>query len=142
MIIKNKKVPKSCCECMFMEDITSPDDFRAKCKLLEKTLGSPLNYMYCRPVECPLAESESKLTEYELETIKSFLISEVFRNSDFMFDDNVRGTDSMEKVDLLSIIASLYNLLYREVTGKEYNYFFHWANKVGGWVDDEYLENK
>ena len=41
---------------------------------------------------------------------------------------------------MLSVIASLYNLLHKEVTGEDYEYFFHWANKVGGYVDDNYFD--
>lgn len=40
------------------------------------------------------------------------------------------------------LICSLYNLLHKTVTGEEYNYFFHWANKAGYEVDENLWEDK
>jgi hypothetical protein len=42
--------------------------------------------------------------------------------------------DTVQAWRLLSVIASLHNELYKEVTGKYYNYMFHWANL--GWMGD------
>lgn len=39
--------------------------------------------------------------------------------------------------DLLDVIASLHNELYKEVTGEYYDYMYHWANLgYGGSPDD------
>ena len=75
------------------------------------------------------------MTENELNTIKWWLIENIFRNSDIMFDDNIRRDD----IDLVEIIASLYEMLHREVTHEPYEYMFHWANKVGSWCEDQFL---
>lgn len=40
--------------------------------------------------------------------------------------------------ELLYIIASLHNELYKAVTGEYYNYMFHWFNLgCGGSIDDD-----
>lgn len=46
------------------------------------------------------------------------------------------GSDD-EKMEMLDVIASLHNELYKEVTGEYYDYMFHWANLgYGGCPDD------
>ena len=42
--------------------------------------------------------------------------------------------DTVQAWRLLSVISSLHNELHKEVTGKYYNYMFHWANL--GWMGD------
>lgn len=55
-----------------------------------------------------------------------------------MFDPSIRGDDdSYQNIDLIEVIASLHNMLYKAVTGQYYDYMFHWANKVGSWVYDD-----
>jgi hypothetical protein len=77
------------------------------------------------------------MNNYELAELTNFIIRKIMRNSDLMFDDAVRGDPDSDDVDLLEVIASLHNMLYKEVTGEYYDYMFHWANKVGGWVYDD-----
>lgn len=96
-------------------------------------------------------------TKEQLTKIRVYLVDEIFRNPDLVHDENVRGvTDECDKCksggykecskcdksnpDLLGVIAHLYNLLHEYVEGERYEYFFHWINKVGGWVDDNYLD--
>ena len=38
--------------------------------------------------------------------------------------------------ELVNIIFSLHNELYKEVTGQYYDYMFHWCNKVDGSCTD------
>ena len=61
-----------------------------------------------------------------LEQIREYLIENVFRNPNIML------SQERDEVDLPEIIASLYEVLHRTVTGEPYDYMFHWANKVGG----------
>lgn len=77
------------------------------------------------------------MTENELNTIKWWLIENIFRNDSIMFDDNIRRDD----IDLVNVIASLYEMLHREVTHEHYEYMFHWANKVGSWCEDQLFIN-
>ena len=73
------------------------------------------------------------MTEKELEKIREYIIDNVMMNEKVMFtDDRLNGV-----VDLPEIIASLYELLHQQVTGKSYNYFFHFANKIGAWVEND-----
>lgn len=75
--------------------------------------------------------------ESQLAQIRGFLIDNVFRNESVMFSDFVWCDD---KPDVTSMLASIYNMLYLAVTGKEYDYFFHWANKIGADCDDDYFK--
>ncbi len=77
------------------------------------------------------------MNNYELAELTNFIIRKIMRNPDLMFDDTVRGNPDSDDIDLLEVIASLHNMLYKEVTGKYYDYMFHWANKVGSWVYDD-----
>lgn len=77
------------------------------------------------------------MNNYELAELTNFIIRKIMRNPDLMFDDTVRGNPDSDDIDLLEVIASLHNMLYKEVTGEYYDYMFHWANKVGGWVYDD-----
>ena len=74
------------------------------------------------------------MTEKELEKIRQYIIDNVMTDSDIMF------SDSREVVDLPGIIASLYELLHQQVTGEPYQYFHHFANKIGADVEDNLFE--
>lgn len=72
-----------------------------------------------------------------IDDIREYLIENVFRNPDIMF------SDERNNIDLPEIIASLYNCLHLVVTGEPYDYMFHWANKVGSYVDEQlFMEDK
>lgn len=76
------------------------------------------------------------LDEKELEKIRAHLVP-MFRDPTYMFDDHIRGTEEpYYTADLMQVIADLYNMLHYEVTGESYDYFFHWANKCGSYIDD------
>ena len=81
-----------------------------------------------------------KLSKKDLEIICDWLITNVFRNEAVMFDETIRHEDGGDVPDLPEVIASLFNMLYKQVTGEEYKYFFHWANKIGSWVEDDLFE--
>lgn len=80
---------------------------------------------------------EKRLTKEELDNVREYIISNIVRNPNVMFDDNIRNDDYEYAPDLVEVIVNLYELLHIEVTGKEYNYMFHWANKIGSWVDTD-----
>lgn len=84
------------------------------------------------------------MTENELHNIGTWLINNVFFNTNAMFEDKVRECNPTDyggpKPDFVEITASLFNLLYKEVTGKEYGYFFHWANKIGGCLEENIFD--
>ena len=46
-----------------------------------------------------------------------------------------------EEPDLIEVIVGLYEYLHKEVTGEDYNYFYHHANKIGAWVETYTLNN-
>lgn len=82
------------------------------------------------------------MTREELDNITVWIKDNVMRNSKIMFEDAVRGDDKYYDVDLIEVIASLHNMLYKEVTGEYYDYMFHWANKVGSWVYDDMFKRE
>lgn len=84
------------------------------------------------------------MDELQLKYIRDWLVSNIFRNANAIYNDNARfcptdGYDSL--IDMVDIIATLYNLLHKEVTGEAYDYMFHWANKVGGEVRENIFES-
>ena len=84
-----------------------------------------------------IEERERALPENDLNTIRSWLINNIFRNETIMFDVNIRRDD----IDLVEVIASLYEILHRVVMQEPYEYMFHWANKVGSWCEDQLFIN-
>lgn len=77
------------------------------------------------------------MTRDKLDVITYWIREHIMRSSNIMFDDAIRGNDINQDIDLIEVIASLHNMLYKEVTGKYYDYMFHWANKAGSWVYDD-----
>lgn len=77
------------------------------------------------------------MTEKQLTTVRSWIINNIMRNKSIMFSDERYEND----VDPIEVIASLYELLHREVTGEKYEYMFHWANLTGSWVEETLFTN-
>lgn len=75
----------------------------------------------------------------DLRKITEWLKENVFKNYDFMFLDGDEAHPG--GVHAADIIASLHNLLYEQVTGKRYNYMFHWANKIGSDTVDNIFDS-
>lgn len=84
-----------------------------------------------------------RMSEEELNQICAWLITNIFIDSSVMFNDNVREcqTEDGKSIDMTEVIASLFNLLHKEVTGQKFNYMFHWANKVGASVDENMFDD-
>lgn len=76
----------------------------------------------------------------QLDEITEYLISNVWRNENVMFDNAL--IEEGDVSNLIDIISSLHNLLYEEVTGKRYNYAFHWANNIGSDVIDNIFDKE
>ena len=55
MIKVNIDMPLKCFDCPFFIPSDSPKDFTVKCKILGN-LGSPLNLIDTKPIDCPLSE--------------------------------------------------------------------------------------
>lgn len=74
------------------------------------------------------------MTSKQLDEVRLWIVDNIMRNADIMLlSDEIRN----DKIDLVEVIASLYELLHREVTGQPYNYMFHWANKCGAWLEND-----
>lgn len=75
------------------------------------------------------------MREEQLIRICEFIEEQIMRDPTIMFSEAREAGES--KIDLVSVIASLYEELHKVVTGQPYAYMFHWANKVGSWVEDD-----
>lgn len=71
-----------------------------------------------------------------LKDIREWLIEHIFRDDHVMFSD----AREVEGIDLIEVIASLYNEYHNAVMGKPYDYMFHWANKCGSWVEEDLFD--
>lgn len=69
------------------------------------------------------------MTKEKLDQITTQLIWDIYRNP------NVAFCKTDNEAYLLDVVASLHNVLYKEVTGESYDYMFHWLNKCTGGVD-------
>lgn len=77
------------------------------------------------------------MTEQKLDKIRNYIITNVIRNPNIMYEGLIRDLGD----DPVDIIASLYEELHKEVTGKPYEYMFHWANKIGSDCRDDLFKN-
>lgn len=76
------------------------------------------------------------MDEKQLKELREWLIDNIFRNPDIMFNDEMTNDIKFDlDVNVVEVIAWLYELLHREVMHEEYDYMFHWANKIGAWVE-------
>ena len=92
-------------------------------------------------------EPKERMTIEELDKITCYIKDNIMRNEDILFNYDARvvsieDDNKLQDIDLLDVIASLHNMLYKEVTGKYYDYMFHWANKVGSWVYDDLFKKE
>jgi len=79
------------------------------------------------------------MSEDELKIIREFLIEKIIREPDMFI--KCLDIDVTEDLDLIDVITGLYNMLHKSVTGEDYDYMWHWANKIGFWCDDNRLYN-
>lgn len=78
------------------------------------------------------------MTKEQIDIITSYLKEKIWRNGEVMYMKS--DSKEIDITDLIDIISSLHNLLYEEVTGKRYDYAFHWCNKVGAWTEDNIFD--
>ena len=98
--------------------------------------------LFYEQLEKESEDDKEHMTKEELDNITVWIKENVMRNNKIMFDVAIRGDDGYQDIDLIEVIASLHNMLYKEVTGEYYDYMFHWANKVGSWVYDDLFKKE
>lgn len=74
--------------------------------------------------------------EKRLKDIRGWLIENIFREGYVMYSD----AREVNGIDLIEVIASLYNEYHNAVMGEPYDYMFHWANKCGSWVEEDLFD--
>lgn len=82
------------------------------------------------------------MTQDKLNNITNWIKENIIQNPDIMFEDTYRGCTDDQPIDVVEVIASLHNELYKEVTGEYYDYCHHWANKIGANIDDKLFKNE
>lgn len=80
-----------------------------------------------------------ELNEAKMRAIRKFIIS-LMRNDTIMYNCYIRGMEDEEDTDLMELIAYLYEIIHQLYYHEPYRYMFHWANKVGSFVDEENIE--
>ena len=65
-----------------------------------------------------------KLSDEKIKTIRRF-IAGIMRNDEIMFDDHIRGAKD-DDIDLMELIAYLYEIIHQLYYHVPYNYMFHW----------------
>lgn len=68
------------------------------------------------------------MTQEELNKVTLWIKENVAENGYFLSMQDEAVKDDIKASE---VIFSLHNLLYKEVTGESYDYWFHWTNKVG-----------
>lgn len=80
------------------------------------------------------------MEEYiNVEELRNFIVNDILRNPYIMFNDNIRG-EEYKDIDLIGVIVGMYEIIHRMKYHEAYDYMFHWANKVGSWVETDYLK--
>lgn len=106
----------------------------AMCKYLSADFG-PCPDCYIKECEDHSEfECAKEIDDMGLALIREYIIEYIMRNDDIMHNEDARNI-----VDLPSVIASLYEVLHRTIMHEPYDYMFHWANKSGSNVDDDYF---
>ena len=90
-------------------------------------------------------QGEVGITEEELDEITNILVVGLYTNDDIIIPLYAEFPPVIYKDKhycVSDIIATLHNLLYECVTGKKYDYMWHWANKCGMWANDNVFEEE
>lgn len=86
------------------------------------------------------------MSEGELKIVREWIIWHIMREPKILHDPDVRDIavygdpGEVVSVDLVDVIASLYELLHHQVTGEDYDYMWHWTNKAGAEVNDKFFD--
>lgn len=81
-----------------------------------------------------------KLNDDKMRVIRNFIVS-IMRDPDYMYNTYLRGYESDDDVDVIELVAYLYEIIHQLYYKKPYRYMFHWANKAGSWVDENNIDN-
>lgn len=69
-----------------------------------------------------------------MQTIDNFLKWKVYRNADIMYDDAAYINGEYHISD---VIAAMQDFIHIILTDEPYDYAWHWANKIGSWIDSD-----
>lgn len=84
-----------------------------------------------------LDNEEKMINKKQLDIITQDLKEKIWCNEDLQDEYYTECNYSIrDRTDMIYIISTLHNLLYETVTGKPYNYAWHWLNKVNGLAND------
>ena len=77
------------------------------------------------------------LTKEELKKLRILIINEVIMNPNIMFSDINKSDVNIP--DIIDIIVGMYEYIHQLSAGEQYDYMWHYANKIGGWCNTDYL---
>lgn len=77
------------------------------------------------------------LTTEQRNKLKNLIIDRVMMNPDVLFNTNNMSDDEIP--DIIDIIVGMYEYIHQLSTGGQYDYMWHYANKIGGWCNTNYL---
>ena len=84
------------------------------------------------------------ITDDIIYEIRAFIV-ELMRDPNYVLNDSIRGCDNVygqdDKIDLIDLIAYLYEIINQLYFHTEYHYMFHWANKAGSWVEESTIDD-
>ena len=79
------------------------------------------------------------LTNEQINKLRNLIIDRVLTNPDVMF--NEYNVTEETTPDVIDIIVGMFEYIYQLSTGNDYDYMWHYANKIGGWCNTDYLYN-
>lgn len=81
------------------------------------------------------------LSKDQVYVIAHWIENKIMRNSDIMFNDDCRGDSPSgnDDIDLVEVISSLFEIIHRMALNEPYEYMFHWANKIGSYVENDHI---
>ena len=80
------------------------------------------------------------MNEDELKVIRDFIINKIIREPYIFL--KLLDIDVTEDLDMIDVVTGIYNMLHKSVTGEDYDYMWHWENKIGFWCEDDRLYDK
>lgn len=79
------------------------------------------------------------LTKEQIDKLKNLIIDNVILNPDVMHSDIILAGQCDPIPDVVDIIVGMFEYIYQISTGSEYDYLWHYANKICSWCSTDYL---
>lgn len=81
------------------------------------------------------------LNRNQIDKLKTLIIDNVVMNPNVILNNDNLADDGDPNPDVIDIVVGMFEYIYQLSTGSEYDYMWHYANKVGSWCWTDYLYN-